>query len=98
MATTETTEQATEYGAVVGGETLTRGEPYEIRSPYDNQLVALVHRAGPADIERAIANAVRAFDTTRRLPSWKKEEILSRISAGIAARRDEFARTIALEA
>ena len=95
MATTET---AQEYGAVVGGETLTDGEAYEVRSPYDDRLVAVVHRAGPKDIERAIANAARAFETTRRLPSWKREEILDRISAGIAARRDELARTIALEA
>src|SRR5207247_1228367 len=54
--------------------------------------------AGPDDSERAIAAADRAFETTRKLPSWKKEEILDKISAGIAARRDEFARTIALEA
>jgi glyceraldehyde-3-phosphate dehydrogenase (NADP+) len=101
VATTETTDKTdrgTEYGAVVGGETLTAGDTYEVRSPYDNRRVAVVHRAGPGDIERAIAGAADAFETTRRLPSWKKEEILSRISAGIVARRDELARTIALEA
>src|SRR5215210_4042094 len=87
-----TIERTTELGAVVGGETLVRGEPY------DGSVVAFVHRAGPAEIERAIAGAVRAFDTTRRLPSWQRAEILERISAAIAARRDDFARTIALEA
>src|SRR5205807_1144993 len=34
----------------------------------------------------------------RHLPSWKREEVLTKISQGIAARRDELARTIALEA
>ena len=60
--------------------------------------VAVVHRAGPDEVERAIAGAVEAFATTRRLPSWQREQVLERISAGIAARRDELARTIALEA
>ncbi len=93
-----TTRNATEYGAIVGGETLLAGESYEVRSPYDGAVVAVVHRAGPADIERAIAGAVRAFELTRKLPSWRREEILAAISAGIAARRDELARTIAQEA
>ena len=30
----------------------------EIRSPYNDSLVALVHRAGPDEIEKAIAAAV----------------------------------------
>ena len=93
-----TTENATEYGAIVGGKTLLGGQSYEVRSPFDGALVAVVHRASPDDIERAIAGSVRAFETTRRLPSWRREEILDAISAGIAARREELARTIALEA
>src|SRR5436189_2649693 len=99
MATIEkSTEQTQEYGAVVGGETLAGGDSYEVRSPYDDRLVAVIHRAGADDVDRAIAAAERAFEITRKLPSWKKEEILAKISAGIASRRDELARTIALEA
>ena len=93
-----TTEKTTELGAVVGGETLLGGEPYEVRSPYDDAVVAVVRRAGPADVERAIARAERAFDTTRRLLSWQRSEILETISAAIAAHGDDLARTIALEA
>jgi len=69
-----------------------------VRSPYDGAPVAVVHRAGPDDVERAIAGAVEAFATTRRLPSWQREQILEGISAGIAERREELARAIALEA
>src|SRR3982751_3004449 len=93
-----TTEKATEHGAIVGGQTLLDGDAYEVRSPYDGALVGIVHRAGPADIERAIAGAARAFETTRKLASWRREAILDAISAGIAARREELARTIAQEA
>ena len=96
MAVTET--QLGELGIVLGGRRVDTGETYEIRSPFDGAPVAVVHRAGPAEVERAIAAAVVAFETTRRLPSWRREQVLEGVAAGIAARREELARTIALEA
>jgi acyl-CoA reductase-like NAD-dependent aldehyde dehydrogenase len=83
---------------LLGGEDVETGETHEIRSPYDETPVAVVHRAGPADVERAIVGAVEAFEKTRRLPSWKREQVLEAVAAGIAARSEELARTIALEA
>lgn len=87
-----------EFGCVVGGQWIKTGNAVEIRSPYDGALVAVVHRAGAREIERAIGGATEAFRATRTLPSWKREEILEKIGAGILARRDELSRTIALEA
>jgi len=93
MATTT----GTQLSALVHGHDAT-GAPYEVRSPYDGAVVAEVRRAGPAEIEAAIAGAVEAFRITRKLPSWRRAEILERVSATIAERADELARTIALEA
>lgn len=87
-----------EFGALIGGNWKKTGEAIEVHSPYDDSLVAIVHRAGPQEIESAIALATDSFAETRRLPTWKREEILTKISQGIAARHEEFARTIALEA
>jgi len=87
-----------EYGVVVGGERIETGERVEIKSPYDGASVAVVHRAGPAEVERAIVGAVEAFETTRHLPAWRRSEILQAVSDTIIARREELARTIALEA
>ena len=87
-----------ELGALVGGRTVLSGDAIEVRSPYDASLVAVVHRAGPEEIEEAIARAAQAFEETRRLPSWQRAEVLERISAALAERREELARTIALEA
>jgi acyl-CoA reductase-like NAD-dependent aldehyde dehydrogenase len=87
-----------EFGIQISGRSRETGETYEIKSPYDESPVAVVHRATPDDVEEAIAKAVKAFETTRHLPSWKREEILNAISQGIAARRDELAETIAHEA
>lgn len=86
------------FGALVAGQWVRTGQTMEIRSPYDNALVATVHRAGPAEIEAAIAAAVTAFAQTRRMASWQRAQVLERISASIAERREEFARAIALEA
>ena len=87
-----------ELGILLGGAEVETGETYEVRSPYDDALVAVVHRAGPAEVERAIAGAVEAFETTRHLASWERELVLERVAALIGERRDELARTIALEA
>lgn len=87
-----------EYGVLLDGKWLKTGDAIEVHSPYDDALVAIVHRAGPKEIEQAIAGATKAFEVTRKLPAWKKAEVLMKVSQGIAARREELARTIALEA
>lgn len=87
-----------EWGAWLKGRWVKSGTTFEVRSPYDDRLVATVHLVGPQEIEEAIQGTVRAFEVTRHMPSWKRAEVLERISAGIAAHREEFARMIALEA
>lgn len=87
-----------EYGCYVGGQWIKTGDAIEVRSPFDDTLVAIVHRAGSQEIESAIEKATAAFQVTRKMPVWKRAEVLEKISAGIAVRREEFAQTIALEA
>jgi glyceraldehyde-3-phosphate dehydrogenase (NADP+) len=93
-----TTTAPLELSPVIGGREIATGETYEIRSPYDDALVAVIHRAGPREIEAAIAGAACAFETTRKLPSWRRSEILAGIADRIDAAKEDFARTIALEA
>ena len=87
-----------EYGALVNGTWLKTGDAIEVHSPYDDSVVAIVHRAGPDEIETAISASVEAFQATRKLPSWKRSEVLENTSNAIAERHEEFSRTIALEA
>jgi acyl-CoA reductase-like NAD-dependent aldehyde dehydrogenase len=49
-------------------------------------------------ISRAIGEAYAAFEHTRRVPSWKRAEILWTVRAGIEERRDEFLESIVAEA
>ncbi len=74
------------------------GRPSTVACPYDGAPVAVVHRAGPDDLEQAIEAAARGFATTRGLPSHRRASILRAVSGAIAARAEELARTIALEA
>jgi glyceraldehyde-3-phosphate dehydrogenase (NADP+) len=53
--------------------------------------------ATPAQYEEAVAAAVAAFEATRALPAYERSAALRKISAGIAARRDEIGRLIATE-
>ena len=85
-------------GPLIKGRTIETGDIVEVRSPYDGAPVAVVHRAGPDEIEQSIVAAVAAFEETRRMPAWRRSDILEKISAAIAQRREEFARTMALEA
>ncbi len=87
-----------EFGCYLAGEWIQTADAVEVRSPFDGSLVGVVHRAGPEEIETAIAKASAAFQTTRKMPVWQRAEVLEKISAGIAGRREEFAQTIALEA
>lgn len=87
-----------EFGSFIGGKWIETNDSMDVLSPYDGSLVAVVHQAGAQEIETAIARASEAFQSMRRMPVWKRAAALEEISAGIAARREEFAQTIALEA
>src|SRR5581483_3198344 len=61
-------------------------------------VVGATYRPQAMHIESAIQAAVRAFEVTRRLPSYERQRVLRAVAEGISARREEFATTIALEA
>ena len=86
-----------EYRFVLAGE-LRAGVPYTVACPYGGAPIATVHRAGPADLEQATQAAVRAFAATRALPGHRRAAVLRKVADTIAARAEELARTIALEA
>ena len=87
-----------EFGSFIAGKWLQSGDAVEVRSPFDNSLVAIVHRASPEQIGMAIEMAIDGFQKYRKFPVWKRADALEKISAGISTRREDFAQTIALEA
>ncbi len=86
------------HGFFVDGQWHEDGDLVEIRAPYDNNLIARVAQGRREHAGAAIAAAVKAFGTTRRLPAFERQRVLRRISAQIAERKEEFSRTLAQEA
>ncbi len=86
------------HGFFLDGKWLEEGDLVDIRSPYDGTLVGHVRQGRREHAEAAIAAAVKAFGTTRRLPAFERQRVLRQIATGIHERKEEFARTIALEA
>jgi acyl-CoA reductase-like NAD-dependent aldehyde dehydrogenase len=86
------------HGFFVDGRWHEDGDIVEIRAPYDGSVIARVVQGRRQHAEAAIAAAVKAFGTTRRLPAFERQRVLRRISASMTERKEEFARTLAQEA
>ncbi len=86
------------FGFYLNGNWMTHGRDVVVTSPYDRSVVAVIYEADRDDVEVAIDSAVHAFATTRKMPSFQRAAILRKITEGISARREEFARTICQEA
>jgi acyl-CoA reductase-like NAD-dependent aldehyde dehydrogenase len=71
------------------------GDPIQVSSPWDGKVVGEVPTVGRAATEAAIDAAHAAMQAG--LPAFRRAEILDAASDGIRARREEFARILALE-
>ncbi len=86
------------YPFLLDGQWISDGTPAEVRSPFDQSVVGQVSYGNRSHVEAAIRAAVEAFAFTRKLGTYQRQQILEKISTSIATRREDFARTIALEA
>jgi acyl-CoA reductase-like NAD-dependent aldehyde dehydrogenase len=83
---------------LLDGKWIEEGDLIEIKSPFDQTVVAQVFQGKKKHAEGAIAAAVNAFGTTRRLPAFERQRVLRRVAEAITERKEEFAHTMALEA
>src|SRR5438552_2320120 len=93
-----TVTPVTTQGFLLDGKWIEEGEAVEVHSPYDGSVVGRVFQGRRNHAEAAIAAAVKAFGTTRRLPAFERQRVLRRVSENISERKQEFARTMAQEA
>lgn len=82
----------------IAGEEVSTGDWFDVRSPWSGDLIARVARAGPPEVERAIAAAAEGYEETRSLPAYRRAEILRRLRDSLEAGREELAATIVREA
>jgi glyceraldehyde-3-phosphate dehydrogenase (NADP+) len=89
---------AIEFPFILAGQPGRSSRMLEVRNPYDSNLVGTTWLAGDAEFDRAADAAVAAAGEMRRLPAYRRAEILTAASATLQRRRDELARTLAGEA
>lgn len=82
---------------LIGGEMRTSGEVLEVRSPYDGSLVGRTFLADDAQIEVALASSEASFKKLRKLPAYRRSEIISAAARGMEERGEELARLVSLE-
>lgn len=86
------------YGFLLNGKFVSEGKAMEVRAPFDGEVVGTITYGTREQAQQAIAAAERAFATTRRLPAYERQRVLRTISQSLAARKEEFARLLAVEA
>src|SRR2546423_4321208 len=69
-----------------------------IRAPQDGSEVGVVALAGPEEVRAALDANVAAARAARVMPAYARAVALRKIATGLESAREEFARTLALEA
>ena len=97
-ARSDTIAGAKEYPIYVAGEWQAAGEPLAVRNPYSGELIGVTYQASRDQLEQAIVAAERAFEITRKMPTYERVALLKAMADGLKARRDEVAAMISAEA
>ena len=82
---------------LIGGEWKEAAESITVSSPYGGEIIAEVGSANEDELIRSIDAASAAAAEMRNLPRFEIARGLRNIAAGIELRKEEFARTLALE-
>ncbi len=72
-------------------------ETIDVVNASTEEVMARIPQGSPDDVDRAVAAARRAFETWSQRPLGERAETLRAVAAGLAARTEEIASTIAQE-
>lgn len=79
------------------GEWVDRPNSIDVTDPFDGSVVDTVPRATTADVETALAAAVRGFEIARKMTVFDRARILFKTAEIVESRQEELAGTIARE-
>ncbi|MBM3326534.1 MAG: aldehyde dehydrogenase family protein [Calditrichaeota bacterium] len=83
---------------IISGNKIQTCDVRQIKSPWTREPVGECAFAGSAEIEAALEAGQKATSMMRSLRNYQRADILHQAADLLAARREQFARTIALEA
>ncbi len=72
-------------------------EVIEVRNPYDGSLIDTVPSATKEDVNKAICCAVNAQKKWKKVPIYKRVELVKKFLQLVDENRDDLARTLSLE-
>ena len=81
----------------IGGEWIDGDSTMDVLNPYDGSVVDTVPRGTPADVDAALASAVRGAEAMRGLTGFERYQILHRAADLIVENQEDLARTITME-
>ena len=82
---------------LIAGEWRSSSETFDVKSPFDGELLASVCTPTSSDVEGAIAAAAECFEESRKLPVHVRADALLHISRQLEKRGEEVAAVIAKE-
>jgi acyl-CoA reductase-like NAD-dependent aldehyde dehydrogenase len=82
---------------LVGGEWRETKDVLEVKFPYDGSTVGAVYMASQQDMEDAIVAAQKGFEITRKLPAYRRTEILENLHNLMKARFNDIVELMILE-
>jgi acyl-CoA reductase-like NAD-dependent aldehyde dehydrogenase len=85
------------YPIILGGIKKQTEEIVSVRFPYTGEVYAQVCQASMLDLKTAVTEAVLGFETTKRLSSGARAQILTRLADEIHRRADELAEVLVME-
>ena len=81
-------EMGKEFPLVIGGQRLTTYDKFYSRNPSNvDEIVAVLHKASPREVERAVEAADRAFPSWSRVPAEDRAAILLRAADRLRRRK-----------
>ena len=87
-----------EYPYYIANEPIQANTDLAVHNKLTGEVATRVALADEAAIDRAIAASVEAAEPMRRLPAWKRQEILNHVVRRIEERHEELARALCIEA
>ncbi|MEQ8223838.1 MAG: aldehyde dehydrogenase family protein [Candidatus Eremiobacterota bacterium] len=87
-----------EFNNFVNGTYVDSSRKLDVINPYSGEVAGKVSESGHEELEEAIACASSSFNLTKKLPVYKKAEILKYIARRIKEEKEDFAKLITLEA
>ena len=85
------------YQIILGGVKKQTEEIVSVRFPFTGEVYAQVCQAGTSDLKAAVTEAVKGFESTKKLSSGARARILTNLADEIHRRGDELADVLVME-